>query len=608
MAEFLTTSDLAKVLNVTPRAVALRAEKEGWPWIKDGRKKGFYREELPVDIQTHLVDLLDADAVGALAEARVYNMVRNEDRQTAMYRMMVVQHAKQARSRGMNLTTFTASYNAGSYPLVFKILGKLSAKTLYRWIQGVDHDNIAAVVPKWSLRSKERARGVLTEMEKEALRAWYLDQRKPSAASCYHRLVNGPLQSKASYATVLRYLTGGLDKSLVSLYREGPTAFRDKYMPTVVRDPTAYSPMEQVQSDHHNFDFFINAGNELRRPWVTVMVDYSSGKVLSWMPSMAPNSSVIGMAFYLMVTKYSAPVEIHTDNGKDYLAKSLTGTAVNWGQEDEAKEAELQGLYALCGTRLILATPYNGKSKGRTERMFGSIKAYFDKQFPTYTGSNTVTKPEEAKLLHRRIGKLAKRKVEGLDFTVFSQALDEFFTNWNAQWRGEAKGRSGMTADEAFTSRASVAKTVNMGLLENHFGTPFLRTVGKYGVELDHVHYYHRSLLEHYFGQKVLVRRLWHRPGEVVVSDQEGRLIARAIAGQFNETADLDKVMRFKAQEIRYFTNKAHLLKARTSENEGPFFQLAAGAEHQALPEEKEAPRASSKPKLISPLDVGLEG
>jgi hypothetical protein len=48
--------------------------------------------------------------------------------------------------------------------------------------------------------------------------------------------------------------------------------------------------MQQVVSDHHNFDFLVEKDGRLFRPWITVIQDYRSGKVLSWCPSIYPSN------------------------------------------------------------------------------------------------------------------------------------------------------------------------------------------------------------------------------------------------------------------------------------------------------------------------------
>lgn len=464
-----------------------------------------------------------------------------------------------------------------------------------------------ALVPKWSVGGRNAGPGsrTLTDFEKDYVRGLYLDPSKKSIQHCWRSLVHN-VGSQVSYSAVLRYLSS-LDQTSVIFHREGRTKFRDTAMPFVERDPSAYAPMEQVQSDHHHFDFFINYQGRLIRPWVTIQVDYATGKILSWVPSIYPNSATVAMSFVKMVLEFGAPEFEHTDNGKDYLSKALKGGLPEDLAPDANEEAQsqalCQGLYELCGTKLILATPFNGRSKGRAERWFGMAAEYFAREFPTYCGSNTVARPESARLLHRSIGKMPKRVVEGLDFQVYCQALDEFIRTWNATWRGQAKGREGITPDEAFFSRPSKAHPVEASLLEASFGTPCIRTVRQCQITIDGTTFYSRDLAP-WFGKKVQARRLWHRPDEVVVTDLEGRLLTRAHSGLFTETEDLRVVMERKGIETRILTDRAHALKPRDVDTRPAFLRLAAGHEHQALPNPDVAPiPGPTLTTLISPLD-----
>lgn len=586
----VSTALVAQSLGVSPRAVQLRAKRENWPVEKQGRTQVYDVARLPSEVQSQLRESpVDADQ-------RVLLEAREKDRTLVLMRAGLI---GEFRRSTMKLSDFLEAYNLGAYPAPYAILGEVNIKTFYRWQSQFISQGLTGLLPKWSLK-KETSRNSLSQVEKDYLKTLYLDQKKWSVAHCYDRLKEA-FTHVASYSTVRRYLTQDLDKGAVAYWRDGPTKHRDEYMGYINRDPEAWLPMEQVQSDHHHLDFFINVRGKLVRPWLTVMVDYFSGKILSWVVSLNPCSATIAMAYAKMVLQYGAPVGIHTDNGKDYLAKALTGGDLTL-EEDREDRIVAEGLYAICGSNLILATPYNGKSKGRTERLFGTFAERLSKEFPTYCGSDTKSKPEQTELFFRSIKNLPKTEVS-VSFEDVVAVVDRFIPLWNAKWVGEAKGRNGRTADEVFASKPSVGRQVPLELMEVHFGAPLVRTVNRLMVTLNNQTFYDIELGRH-AKEKVLVRRLWHDPQTVVVQDLEGRFICRARAGVNNETEDLEEVRRRIGVDAKILTHEARALKPKGIESKPEWYPKAAGAEHLDV-----LPTLEKKPtfKLKNPLDEGYE-
>ena len=587
------TAVVAQSLGVSPRAVQLRAKKENWPSLKAGRSYLFEKDLLPVDVRSHLTE----PELSPQTEANLdlFAGAREEDRRVAMARVALINRYHRA---GLGMDDFLEAYHLGVYRNQTEILGEVGAKTFYRWLKTYRDNGPVGLLPKWSLQ-KETRRDSLTVPEKDFLKTLFLDQRKWSVAHCYDRLREA-FKEGASYSTVRRYLLQDLDKASVAYWREGPTNFRDKFLGYIDRDPEKSSPMKQVQSDHHRFDFFIKPKGQLVRPWITVMIDYFSGKVLSWVPSLNPCAATIGMGYAKMVLEFGAPVAMHTDNGKDYLARSLTGgnmTSVT--EEEEGEKVVVQGLYEICGSTLIKATPYNGKSKGRVERMFGTLAERFSKEWPTYCGSNTTERTEDVALLFRNMNNMPKRETN-VTWEDYQRVVDEFFPLWNARWVGKGKGRNGRTANEVFASKDSLAKPVDLSLLETNFGTPLVRTVGRCLIELDHLTFHSLELGSH-AGEKVLARRLWHDPKTVIVQDLQGRFLCRAECGYLDETDDLRKVMELKGLDAKFLTQKARDLKPKNINGRWELLPMAAGAEHQSFPLLEETPKIQLKSILDAP-------
>lgn len=598
----VTTKAIAEVLHLTPRAVLIRASAEGWAHQTQGKAKIFDLASLPAEIRGKFE--APASMPQEIVEPSAFAQAREKDRSLAMGRAALISAYKQS---GLRVPDFLDAYHRGLIEGPWHSLGlkTISEKTFYAWLLKFKREGGSALVPKWSLRSEADGPGHSLPSEvKDFLKAKYLVQNKPSATSVYFDMV--AVFGKICHpSTVVRYLSS-LPTDGKSFHRDGPSAWRDRMVPIIDRPAEDYAPMEQVQSDHHHFDFFISYRGKLARPWVTVMVDFATGKCLSAIPSMGPNSGTIAMAYVGMGLEFGFPEELHTDNGKDYLSKALRGADLTSKEKEEEALNQLlaQGLYQICGTKLILATPYSGRSKGRTERMFASWAQYFARRWPTYCGSNSTTKPEDAALLHRSIKGLPQRKVDALDWDLYVAALAEFVQAWNSQWVGNVKGRKGMTADQAFASRPHRSHQVDPTMVETHMGAPCKRVVQGCYVTVDNLEFYSREL-GGISGKKVAVKRLFHAPNEVAIFDEAGRLITRARAGIWTETEDLSEILERQGTDIKYLRQKARALKPDIAPVTPGWMPVAVGAEPKALPAETQKP-ASKTLKLISPLDAGF--
>lgn len=594
----VSTTVVAQTLGLSPRAVQLRAKRENWPCQKAGRSLLFDTDLLPPDIRTKLVSPEVPKQFSQVMYSETFAGAREEDRRVATARAGLI--GEYYRS-GLGMKDFLEAYNLGLYRAQFEVLGEVGEKTFYRWLKIQRDQGSEGLIPKWSLK-KEVRRDSLSQAEKDLLKTFYLTEKKWSVAQCYDRMREVFKDGRASLSTARRYLTQDLDKASVAYWREGKIKFRDKHLDYIDRDPTKSAPMKQVQSDHHMFDFFIKHEGKLVRPWITVMLDYFSGKVLSWVPSLNPCAATIGTAYAKMVIEFGAPLAMHTDNGKDYLAKSLTGGEFSQSEsEEEGEKIVVRGIYQLCGSQLIKATPYNGKSKGRVERLFGALKERFAKEWPTYCGSNTTARTEETQLLFRSMNNMPQIETN-VTWEDYVRVVNEFFPLWNAKWRGKGKGKNGRTADEVFTSKPSLAKPVDMAILEANFGTPLVRTVNRCRIEVDNLSFGSLELGSH-SGEKVLARRLWHDPKTVVVQDIEGRFICRAECGYMSETDDLRKVMELKGIQSKYLTQKARDLKPKGIDGRWDLLPLAAGAEHLSQTLVEETPKITLKGILDAPSE-----
>jgi hypothetical protein len=400
-----------------------------------------------------------------------------------------------------------------------------------------------------------------------------------------------------------------------------------------------YQSLDVVVSDHHCLDCVAIYRGRLVRPWVTTMQDYRSGQVLGWCPSVAPSSLSIIAAYYMAVIRYGIPRKLLFDNGRDYRSEILNGktaavktlTPEGW---DEEKEVFIQGLFSLIGSEVSFTLPYNGKSKGRQERYYGTLKEYFSKAIGSYVGGDTRERPEDSELYYRAINGMAKRD----DVPAWEDAVNGLgaMIAWiNNELPSGGKGMGGKTAAQVFAEnlpadvRRADRETLRLALSRGE-----LRRVRNNVVRINDTLYYHPDLIR-YSGQQVMVRSMLVTDEEVMICDLEGRFLFNARADYFFEGEDSDAAagrlrgaqkrnLRLLAEmgagEVKAAPEYETMVQVALNKYRqvepvnldeylgGPEepLSLAAGAENQATRPEPPAP---DKPRrdLKNPLDAKLE-
>jgi hypothetical protein len=440
------------------------------------------------------------------------------------------------------------------------------------------------------------------------------------------------------YQTARRYLRS-LPPALVDYHRLGRTAFANKHQPYMDQNIWQYRSLDVVVSDHHCLDCVAMYRGKLVRPWVTTMQDYRSGMVLGWCPSVAPSSLSIIAAYYMAVIQYGIPRKLIFDNGKDYRSEILNGKTVTAAVRtpegwDEEKEVLIQGIFSLIGSGVSFTLPYNGKSKGRQERYYGTLKEYFSKAIGSYIGGDTRERPEDSELYFRAINGMAKRN----DVPSWEEAVNGLgaMIAWiNNELPSGGKGMDGKTAARVFAENlpADVRRADREALrLALSRGEP--RRVRNNVVKINDTLYYHPDLIG-YSGRQVLVRSLLVTDEEVMICDLDGRFLFNARADYFFEGEDLGAATK----RLRGARKRNLLLLAETGAGEvkaAPEYEtmvqvalnkyrqaepvnldeylgqpeeplpLAAGAENQTAPPGPPAPD-KSKRILKNPLDAQLE-
>jgi hypothetical protein len=445
--------------------------------------------------------------------------------------------------------------------------------------------------------------------------------------------------SPCGYSTARRYLQS-LPRAWVDYHRLGKTAFANRHQPYMDRNIRQYRSLDVVVSDHHCLDCVAMYRGKLVRPWVTTMQDYRSGKVLGWCPSVAPSSLSITAAYYMAVIGYGIPRKLVFDNGRDYRSEILNGKTVTAAVKtpegwDGEKAVYIQGLFSLTGSGVSFTLPYNGKSKGRQERYYGTLKEYFSKGIGSFVGGDTRERPEDSQLYYRAINGMAKRN-DVPEWGDAVTALGSMIQYINNDMPSDGKGMDGKTAARVFAENLPAdVRRADRDTLRLALSRGELRWVRNNVVEINKSPYYHPDLVR-YSGGQVMVRSLLVTDEEVMVCDLEGRFLFNARANHFFEGEDRDAAMkRLRGAQKRNLLALAEMgtgearaepeyrtmvgvamNKYRQVEpvniddylgrpGEGAL-PLAAGAEHQPSKPEPLAPRISGR-GIKNPLDAKPE-
>jgi hypothetical protein len=545
MSAAVKTALIAEALGASRKTVLERARKEGWPQVRLPAGILWVEYRLPLDVRLALANSGQGSEEHRPAPAGgSYIRATEKERTAATFRGILITEWKQS---GLRKEDFLAAYNAGATDRrTFAELGPVSLRTFYRWVREFSEKGVDGIVPRYSAASGGAGES-LTDTEKALLERFWLKDSRPPIRHAWRLLKENYPGSECSYQTARRYLLS-LPPAKADYHRLGKTAFTNKHQPFMDQNIRQYRSLDVVVSDHHCLDCVVMYRGKLVRPWVTTMQDYRSGKVLGWCPSVAPSSLSIIAAYYLAVIQYGIPRKLIFDNGKDYRSEILNGKTVTalvktpegW---DEEKAVYIQGIFSLIGSEVSFTLPYNGKSKGRQERYYGTLKENFSKEIGGYIGGDARERPEDSQRYFRAINGMAKRN----DVPSWEEAINglgcmiEYLNN---DLPSDGKGMDGKTAAQVFAENLPAdVRRADRDMLTLALSRGELRRVRNNVVEINGAPYYHEDLI-YYSGQQVMVRSLLVTDAEVMICDLDGRFLFNAAANCFFEGEDLDAATR----------------------------------------------------------------
>jgi len=620
--KWLTLKEIAGLLSLTKGPVIRRAQLEGWSFrsysVRGGKERRYHIANLPVDIQTAyaasikttLSDLQSQLKPSSTPDKKIIiprysgrgaktGDIKSIDDTPEVYLKIAAARRKVLEAysaSGLNVAQFVIAYNNGV--IISDIRSqlenfgdKLSQTNLYRWLGLYEQKGLTGLAPQYSLR-RGGSGASLDERAKDLIQALYLDSHKPSVRTVQRDIKQ--FGYDLNYSVINRYVNNEIPISVKTFYRMGEKAYHDRFDPYINRDYTLFNPMEWGVGDHHLFDFVIKHRGRIFRPWLTRFDDMRSRKICGWHIDIIPNTLTILRALSMAVENCGTFDNLLIDNGKDFRSHWFAGNA--WKQKKMKLDKEtcdlIEGVLHDCGTIAHFCLPYRGQSKP-IERAFRTDIELFEKRMETYVGSNTATRPDEAKLYWGKINGRDKIEVT-LTLEELRRRYAEYVEWYNSEWHHTGQGMDGKTPEQVFAESKRPRKEMSEEMRRYIFTRREKRTITRNGVTIDGIEYYNPQMAQ-FIGSKdskVEVRRDIDRLGLVsIYSLPERTYLFDAESDVLKDFGIPEENMR--AQRTAQRTARNHLTKYAKEASEvrhtvkSPAELMAEEANNSAVDERK---------------------
>jgi putative transposase len=412
MSAAVAVTQLAQALDISPKAVRIRAQKDNWPTIRKPKQGGsemfFIRDLLPVKEKQQLV-MHEAATGNQNLPAVIHDTpVPKRSNKVGLAKYNLVHAFRLAKERagwgekGKAADAFILAYNAGVHlPQIYEVVGEINIKTLEALDKKLrnNNDNYLCLCDArggWKKHGTNKYRGrKLNEVSMVVFLRCYLHGSRPSVvaairATRFH-LEKMEIDEPATDSTFRRWLKDyeKLNAGVICMARDGMKAYRDKYAPYITRDPSLLEVGQCLVADGKTTNFFIKHPETGRPCRMTLIVffDWRSRYPAGWQILPTENQWGILAAFRNAVQALGRyPDSVYLDNGKAFKSKLFCNDNVDLDFE------EMTGLYARVGTAPLFAQPYNGRAKV-VERFFKTVQDQLEWIMPSYCGDSIHTKP-----------------------------------------------------------------------------------------------------------------------------------------------------------------------------------------------------------------------
>ena len=403
----------------------------------------------------------------------------------------------------------------------------VSKTTLYRWQSGYRKEGISALLPKHG-QNKGVHFSISDELLTEFIR---LLKKGLKIAECRRVLEVIALKNGDTCPSddTLRRIAKGLPMAVLVAMQEGKKAFYNKCQTFTRRDPESVRAGQVFVGDHRKFDFFIlGPRNTWVRPWVTAWMDMRSGKLVSWLVTLNPNTDTIASTFAeaALDPAIGLPREIYIDNGRDYCNSRFAGRGFR--EKKAALDSEKQRVVPMMERLDIIvhfAIPENARAKNIERVAFLNMSNWFCPHMDTYCGRNTAERPEE--LADKLKGDANKAK-----YNVTMEELTEIFDGYVRyiynKRPSQGKGRENECPDETFIRTRLPVRATTEAVMQHFLQKRTGRfRIGRNGITFQGREYYSPDSILHK-GKDVVISQRPSDPDSIFVFDLDERPLFKA--------------------------------------------------------------------------------
>ena len=293
-------------------------------------------------------------------------------------------------------TQFLELYNTGMlHEEIFKILGKVSIGSLYRWKNLLEiNSDWKALAGNYNYTNYGSYNSRLSEQQIQIFLKILLSPNQFSIGKAIsltmHILKEKGVECIPKEITFRRYAkwykANNYDKWILA--REGMKALKDKVEPYILRDISKLKVGQVLVADGHTLNFqVINpfTGKPCRATLIGFL-DWKSGGLVGYDIMLEECTQNIASALRNAILNMDKiPDYVYQDNGRAFKSRFFNG-------DKNFSELGFTGIYEKLGIKPVYATPYNAKAKV-IERFFLEFQESFEKLMPSYIGTSIEHKP-----------------------------------------------------------------------------------------------------------------------------------------------------------------------------------------------------------------------
>ena len=382
---------------------------------------------------------------------------------------------------------FVEIYNKGEvYTALYKILGKVSIGTIYRWQKEIKGNNdFENLIPKYNYGEKEHSAN-LTQQELIIFKSLLLSPNKVNIAKATsmtkYILSKRGLESPSSKQTFRRFANNFKNKHRDEwiLSREGEKALKDKVQPYITRDISKLEVGDVLVADGHRLAIqCINPfTGKLCRPTLIGYLDWKSTALVGYEIMLEENTQAITSALRNSIINLGKiPKICYQDNGKAFKSKFFKGSL---------QECGIQGLFEKLNITPVFAQPYNARAKV-IERFFRELQDGFERLMPSFVGANIMDKPAYLKRNEKFHSKIHNEFIPTIE--QLSILLDSYMDYYRSL---ECPNIKGKTIGEVFEN--GKGSSIEIEKLDDLMMSQEVKIIHRNGIRFLNADYYNDCL------------------------------------------------------------------------------------------------------------------